>query len=109
MSLYSEYIAERTDKHVYETDKGFIVYSLTEDALYIEDVFVAKDFRRQKICFEFGDYAAGIARFKGKSKLLGSVVPNSKGSTESMQMLLAYGFKLDSSINNFILLKKELV
>jgi hypothetical protein len=109
MSLYSDYVHERTDKHVYETTKGFIVYSFTEDALYIEDVYVVKQYRRQRTCFEFGDYAAGIARFKGKSKLLGSVMVNTKGASESMQMLLAYGFKLDSSTNNFILLKKELV
>jgi len=107
MSLYSEYLAERGNKTVYETDKGFIVYSFTEDALYIEDCYVRPDFRRTKVASEFGDYAAGIAKFKGKSKLLGSIVPTSNGASESMQMLLAYGFKLDSSSNNFIVLKKD--
>lgn len=106
--MYSEYLKERTDKHIIESDKGFVVYSFTEDACYIEDVWIKPDFRRSRECFNFGDIVSGIAKQKGFKKLFGSVVTNTKNSAESMQMLLAYGFKLDSANNNFILLKKDI-
>lgn len=108
MSLYSEFIREREGKFIIEYPEGFVTYSFEGESCYIQDVFVTKEHRRKNICFDLGDRVAKIAVEKGCKSLLGSVVPTTKGSTESMQMLLAYGFKLDSAVNNFILLKKDL-
>lgn len=107
MSLYAKYIEERLGKQIIESDKSFVVYSFTEDAVYISDVYIDKEYRRTGEASRLGDKVTEIAKSKGYNKLLGSVQPSTKGSSESMQMLLAYGFKLDSSTNDFILLKKE--
>ncbi len=107
MSLHKEYVEERLGKHMIESEKGFVIYSFTEDSVYISDVHISKEHRRSGEASRFGDIVTEIAKCKGYKKILGSVQPSTKGSSESMQMLLAYGFKLDSSTNDFILLKKD--
>jgi len=57
---------------------------------------------------EFGDLIAGEARSRGLSKMVCTVCPAAKNSTESMKALLAYGFKIESSDLNLIYLIKGL-
>ena len=106
--MYSNYLKERTDKEVLETEQGFAVYSFTQDAVYIEDIFVDKDFRHSNVASDIADKISEIAKSKGFKKMLGSICPSTKNSTEGLKVLLAYGFKLDSSTNNFILFAKDL-
>ena len=49
-----------------------------------------------------------LQKEKGYKKLFRSVVPQILGSTESLRVLLAYGFKLDSSAVNLIVFVKEI-
>lgn len=108
MSLYAEYVKDRLGKEIIESDKGFVVYSFEKDSVYISDVHISKEYRRSGEASKFGDIITDIAKSKGYKTLLGSVQPSTKNSTESIQMLLAYGFKLDSSTNDFIILRKEI-
>lgn len=108
MSLYGEYIYERENKFILETTEGFLTYSFEGENCYLQDVFVSKQHRNKKVCFEMCDRVTEIAKNHGCKFLLGSVVPSVPGATESMKMMLAYGSKIDSCANNFILLKKEI-
>lgn len=109
MSLYSDYVAEYTHGHVYETDKGFAEYIFRNDkSCYIKEIFVKPEFRKQNVASDIADAIAMLARAQACDRLIGSVVPSARGSTASLKVLLAYGFKLDSSTNDFILFKKEL-
>jgi len=107
-SLYGQYIKERLNKDIIETENGFATYYFLNDSCYIENIYVTEDARKSKEATRLADQIAEIAKEKGFKKLCGSVVPSAKGSTESLKVLLAYGFKLDSSVNNFILMVKEL-
>lgn len=108
MSLYSRYITERTGKEIIENEKGFVVYSFNEDSVYIEDIFIEADFRKQGYAAVLADMVSDRAKAKGIRKMFGSVVPTTKNSTTSVQVLIAYGMKLYSSTNNFILFQKEI-
>lgn len=108
MSLYKDYVCELGGRDVIESDKGFATYSFYEDSVYIEDIFISPDFRKTNEASRMADQIASIAKSRGCKKMIGSVIPNNKGSTESLKVLLAYGFKLDSSTNNLILMKKDL-
>ena len=108
MSLYKKYVEERTNKQVLESDHGFAVYSFTEDAVYIEDIFVETDYRNTDLATNMAYEIGRIAREKGFKKMLGSVVPSANNSTISLKVLLANGFKLDSCAVNFILFSKEI-
>ena len=109
MTLFGQYLTELCGKNIIESDIGFITYSFLEDSVYIEDLFVLPDHRKTSEASKMADEVSEIARSKGYKKLMGSVIPANKNSTESLKVLLAYGFKLDSSTTNFILMKKDLV
>ncbi len=108
MSLYSEYIQEREGKSIVESDVGFATYSIVKDGIYIIDLYVKPDYRKSRIAADFADQIADIAKEKGLKKLFGSVAPSTNGSTASLKVLLAYGFKLVNSANDFIWLEKEI-
>lgn len=110
MSLYSSYISEKTGDHVYETDKGFAVYAYQDDfkTVYIKDIYVTPEFRKTREAATIADNIVRVAKELGCTKVLGSVVPGLRDSTSSLKVLLAYGFELDSSANNFILFKKDI-
>ena|ERR1700722_12992962 len=108
MSLFSDYIQEREGKGLIETDKGFATYSFVKDGAYIEDIFVHKDHRHSGEAAQMADQIAILAKEKGLTKLFGSISPSANNSTISLKVLLAYGFQLNSSTNNFIWLEKDI-
>jgi predicted GNAT family acetyltransferase len=108
LSLYGQYVIEREGMEIIETEISFVTYYFVEKECYIKDVFVKEEHRKTGEATRLGDEVAKIAKSKGCTKLYGTVCPTAKGSTESLKFLLAYGFKLDSSVANFIALVKEL-
>lgn len=110
MSMYADYLRERTTDEIVETDKGFATYRyLPEDrAVYIVDLYVAPEHRKQGVASTIADEIVKCAKLIGYAKLIGSVMPSAKGSTASMDVLRAYGMKLKSSGVDFIIFEKEI-
>lgn len=108
VSLYAEYISEREGKHILEHAQGFATYVFMEKGCYIEDIFVRKEYRQTGVAAHLADQIAEIAKERGYKQLFGSVVPSANGSTTSLNVLLSYGFRLESCTNNFILMVKEI-
>lgn len=111
MSLYAKYVLEKTDDGIIETDKGFATYRFLEPekAVYIVDLYILPDFRKTGEASAIADSIVDMARAKGFTKLLGSIVPSNKNSTASLKVLLGYGMALKSSTNDFIVFEKEIV
>lgn len=108
MSLYADYLREKTGDEILETEHGFATYRYLDDAVYIVDIYVKPDFRKSTIASCMADAICKEAKEKGIHKLIGSVVPSSKNSTASLKVLLSYGMLLKSSSENFIVFEKEL-
>ncbi len=108
MTLFAEYIKELAGKEIIESEKGFATYYFFKDYCYIEDIYVRPDFRKDHVAASMADDIAVIAKSQGYSKLAGSIKPSNKNSTASMKVLLAYGFKIDSCVNDAIALVKEI-
>lgn len=110
MSLYAEYLKERTHDQILETEKGFATYRFLDEGktVYIVDLYVKSEFRKTGEASKMADAICKAAKDQGAIKLLGSVGPSMKGSTESMKVLLAYGMTLESSGPDFILFRKEI-
>jgi len=109
VSLYQAYIHEKTNKSIIETDSGFATYSFPDEkTVYIEDIYVIPSKRKSGLASELANQIAQIAKERGCTEMLGSVVPNTKNSTDSLLVLLAYGMTLNSSSNNFILFSKTI-
>lgn len=110
MSLYAEYLKERTDDQIIETEFGFVSYRHLPDqkSTYIVDIYVVPQFRKDGFATRLADQVADEAKKLRHLKLLGSVVPSTKGSTASLKVLLGYGMHLKSSSNDFIFFEKDL-
>lgn len=108
MSLFAEYVKEREGKDIVESDKGFATYFYLGDGCYIQDIYVKPEYRKSGEASNFANIISEVAKSKGYKKLYGTVCPQAKGSTESLKVLLAYGFQLDSCTHNLIALVKEL-
>ncbi len=110
ISLYGEYLKERTDDLIIEGESGFATYRYINDgkSVYIVDIFVTPTMRSFGLAAGMADAIAKEAKSKGCIEMLGTVVPSTKGSTSSVRVLLAYGMVLLSSSNDLIIFRKEL-
>lgn len=109
MSLYADYIREKTNDHILETADGFATYRFPdENTVYIVDIYVPKEIRKSGVATCLANEIVNLAKLKGCTKLIGSVVPSAKDSDTSLKVLQGYGMTLDSSTNDFILFKKEI-
>lgn len=111
MSLYAEYLKEKSDDKILELDFGFATYRHLpeEKSTYIIDIYIRPVFRKDGLASQMADQIVGEARAAGHTKLIGSVVPTSKGSTDSLKVLIAYGMHLKSCSNNFIIFEKDII
>jgi ribosomal protein S18 acetylase RimI-like enzyme len=109
MSLYADYLKERTHDQIIETDKGFATYRFIDPStVYIVDIYVSPDFRHSREASHMADAICEIAKSKGCTKVIGSVVPSTRGSTTSLKVLLGYGMTLQSSTNDFIVFERSI-
>lgn len=109
LSLYASYIQERENKFIIESDKGFATYTFVSDGCYIEDIYVTKEHRKSGEAARMADQIAEIAIEKGYLRLYGTVAPRANGATDSIKVLLAYGFRVNGSDANLIYMVKDLV
>lgn len=107
-SLYKQYVEERTASHVIETDSGFVKYQFIDDGVYIEDIFIVKEMRKERAASEFADIVADEARIYGYRTMYGSVCVDAKNPDISMKVLLGYGMTPFRCDGNMIYFKKEI-
>lgn len=108
MSLYADYIKERENGGIIETSWGFATYFITGPECYIRDIYVDKTQRLKGGASRLADDITKIALEKGCTYLLGSVSPKANRSTDSVKVLLAYGFKLAQATPELIYFKKDI-
>ncbi len=108
MSNFADYIKERQGKKIVEDENGFATYYFAMPDCYIEDIYVVPEKRKSGVASKYADEITKIAIEKNCLNLIGSVKPSANGSTGSLKVLLAYGFKLHSATEDFIWFKKSL-
>lgn len=110
MSMYGDYIKEHHGDEILENDKGFATYRYLDGGMtvYIVDIYVRPDFRKENVASVIADEIAMLAKKKGCNEMLGSVVPFAKNATASLKILLSYGFELKISSSDLILFRKDL-
>ena len=109
--MYANYVQERTNKLIYEDERGFITYYYLTDpvaGLMIEDIYVLPEHRKKGVASSMADKLVAKAKELGYKQCWGQVCPAAKNSTESMKVMLAWGLKLDSVNNTIIFLRKDI-
>ena len=109
MSLYSEYVREHSDDEVIETEVGFGRYRfLNQTQVYIVDIYVRPDRRKSGAASAIADNIVELAKLRGCTELLGTVVPSAKNSTASLRVLLGYGMNLHAIEGNMVVFRKAI-
>lgn len=110
MSMYSDYLYERTNDQIIETEDGFATFRYVNnfDTVYLIDIYVKPESRQKKIATGFADQIAAEAKEKGAKEMIGTVVPSAKNSTISLKVLVGYGMTLHQAGNDVIVFRKDL-
>jgi len=95
MSMYADYVKERTSRSILETEYGFVVFSYEgEDyTLFIHELFVRKESRRRGHGARMIEELILDAGKRGAQQIVGCVDPRALNADESMKIILAYGLK----------------
>lgn len=93
MSLYADYIKEREDFDIVETDKGFLTYLIRPPEVYIRDIYVVPEHRQMSVTKHMIDTVEQIAKDKGCKYTVTTVDPNAKGAEVSENVVIASGGK----------------
>lgn len=112
MKMYADYIKERMGDEIVIRHEGFATYRYIDHcgdkAVYIVDIYTRPDFRKTKIASELADEIVRRGLEAGCKVLLGTVSTLAKNPTDSIKVLLAYGFEFYSGNEDGLIFKKEI-
>lgn len=108
MHQLAAYLKEREGFDCIVTDEGFASYRISGEECYIRDIWVHPDHRNKRIATDMADDISRIALRYHCKFLTGSVDTTRGNPTASVEVLLAYGFKIFSAIQGGIYFRKNL-
>lgn len=107
--MYFKYLSERRPEcKILKNNKGFAIYSYVDNDVYIEEIYVKPEFRKEAVASKFSEEIQQEAKSRGCGRLLGSVSASAKGSTTSLRVLLSHGMSLLSSQDDLIWFYKRI-
>lgn len=107
MSLYKDYIKEREDKEIIESDEGFATYKIFNNGeCYLQDIYVIPEQRKSGLATQMADQVVEIAKENGCHTLVGSVCVDANHSTRNLKVFLSYGMQIHKVVGNMIFLSK---
>jgi hypothetical protein len=112
-SLYAQYVLEREDQETLENEFGFLTYRAlpskeAPQEFRIFDLYVIPEKRKSGVASSLADQVVLLAKGSGCHILTGSVDTHARGATESVKVLLAYGFQVLRTDGPMIYFKREL-
>ena len=108
MSMYSDFIMEREGVNSFETEEGFITYTLNEKGCCIHNIYIDPQYRDEGWGHVLFQRVIDLAKDKGLKELYGTISPSPIGSHKSLCILLKRGFVLHSCVDNLIYMKFNL-
>jgi len=108
--LYFDYIKTRLGQEVLqdEAKKSFCIFQTKDEEFYLQDLYIDPYARERDILRDLTNQIKKVSKERGCKYVTASVIPSALKSTESMKLLIWWGFELISSTQDFIILKKTL-
>ena len=108
MSLYADYIKERQGFECLENEHSFITYKKIDDFVFIEDLYIKPEARREGKGTELCEQVEDIAIELGCKALVTTVDMSTNGWEASLQGILKFGFNLVNQDKTCLYFNKEL-
>ena len=102
MSLYADYIKESKGNTVVEDEMGFYEYSLKEECLYVENIYIKEEFRGSKNMFNYMIQMAEIAKAYDLPCLTAVVNIHNLNANAVLSYFISYGGKVILAQNDNI-------
>lgn len=110
--MYSKYLKEIENKETITTKFGFATYQLFDQAVYLVDIYILPEYRRNRLVGILEEAVIEIGKAYGCSTILGSISLNLKKKHffRSKAMMHTYGYKFKSLDRNhkIIYMSKEI-
>ena len=96
---------------IIESDIGFVTFRIINDgkSIYLIDVYIKPEYRKSYKAGKLIYQAIQYGKSFGCTEIWATVVPSAKNSMRSMKLLLDHGGIVHSSLQDMIILKKDLV
>ncbi|HEY5688532.1 MAG TPA: GNAT family N-acetyltransferase [Yeosuana sp.] len=105
--LYTKYLQEKEGKQTLEIDgKGFVTYKVVGNVCHICILFVAEKYRRGDIARELMNSVKQIVQYSCNA-FTAAIFTKQNGTTETLRIILQYGFEVVGVKDDDILLYKE--
>ena len=102
MSLYADYIKESKGNTVVEDEMGFYEYSLKEECLYVENIYIKDEYRGSKKMFKYMSELAEIAKAYDLPCLTAVVNVLNLNANSVLNYFITYGGRVFLAQNNNI-------
>ena len=92
MELYRQYLQEKYDYQLMYDKDSFVTYEFTNDYVYIIDIFVTEDKRKNGLGRKLGEEVEQLAKELGYNKVVGSVCKETNDWQTSLEVLQKVGY-----------------
>lgn len=108
--MWADYIKETFGKEMLQNEYGFATFYIVPETTvcYLEDIYVAPEFRRAEFGSELEDAVIKWAKERYCTEIMGSVNLNIATPERSMNVLLSRGYKLTSATPTMLYFRKQL-
>lgn len=107
-SKHAKYIKERLDQETYEDEKCFFTYEVSEDEMFVRDIYVLPEFRKSNISGIMTEKMKNIAKENKCTTMYGHVAIGANGYDKSVHLLLKHGFNLHAVTDDLVYFKMEI-
>ena len=107
MNMYQQYIKERENLDVVETERGFICYRIDFPNCWINDYFVKKEYRQEGHGYFLANQIFQICKDAGVKEVHCQTDDNAFGCALSTYTVEHFGFELYRKIENLNYFKME--
>lgn len=107
-TLYFDFLVERLDAGIIESEYGFLTYTTNEKECFIRDMFVVKAMRRDGIGRAMVQALEDRVKKSGCKILTANVFKYDKGHANTLTAAFAAGFEIISANNDTIFIGKKI-
>jgi GNAT superfamily N-acetyltransferase len=107
--MYKEYLKEREGKDVIETDYGFVIYELSDDCIYLTDMYVMPEKRNKGLTTVLDGKVKRVGKENGCTKMLTSLCTKANNWKHSLKAIKNQKYKLyktDKATNMIYFIKE---
>lgn len=105
-SHFADYMLERENAEIIETEKGFVCFKFEDENCIITDIYIAPEFRNGQVGRDFGKQVEEKAKEKGLDCVYCYADKNALNFNDSVNFILKNKYIIQNIDGNLVYFKK---